>query len=70
MVVLSIIAIAISILLITRRRFWVVLFGVGAPSSSFTMLASIIHFQIFIDVMYFFLMCICSLICSALVEPK
>ena len=48
----------LAILLIFQRWFWVLLFGIGGLASCFTMLASIIHFQILGAVGFFILMMI------------
>lgn len=53
-----------ALLLVTQRWFWLILGFVGALASFFAMAASVIHFQILGAVGFFFLMCICGLICS------
>jgi hypothetical protein len=57
-VVLAVTVIVIVVLVLTRRLFWVLAFFVAALASCFAMLASIIHFQIFAAVGFFFLMVI------------
>ena len=44
--VLGAVALVVVVYLGTRRWFWVLTFGLGALASAFTVLASIIHFQI------------------------
>lgn len=50
--------------LITRKWFWLLDFGIGALASTFAVLASIIHFQIFIALGFFFLAGICGFIAT------
>lgn len=51
--------IAILIVLMTRRWFWVFLFFIGGIACLFSMIASIIHFQILAAIGLFFLMGLC-----------
>lgn len=44
--ILGIVALVVGAFLVTRRWFWVLAFGLGTLASAFTVLASIIHFQI------------------------
>ncbi|WLQ15630.1 hypothetical protein O5O45_06835 [Hahella aquimaris] len=44
-VILLILGVA-ALFLITQRWFWVLVFGLGTLASAFTVIASVIHFQI------------------------
>ncbi|GBE06008.1 hypothetical protein BMS3Abin10_01650 [bacterium BMS3Abin10] len=57
-----------AIYLCTRRWFWKVAFFFGALASLFSMLASIIHFQILGALGFFVLMIVCWFIFQALLE--
>ena len=57
-----------AIYLMTRRWFWMVAFFFGALASLFSIIASIIHFQILGAVGYFVLMIICWFIFQALLD--
>jgi len=57
--VILLVVLGLAILLMTRRWFWVLAFFVAGLASAFTVLASIIHFQIFAAVGFFFLTIIC-----------
>jgi hypothetical protein len=52
-------SVAIATWLLFQRWFWMLAFFVGGLASCFSMLASIIYFQIFAAVGFFFLMVIC-----------
>ena len=54
--------------LMTRKWFWLGVFGIGALASAFATLASIIHFQILGAVAFFFLMAICGVIAMLIAE--
>ena len=56
----------IGLLLIFQRSFWLSLFYAAGLAACFAMIASIIHFQIFGAVGFFFLMSICWCIGSAI----
>lgn len=56
------------IYLFTRRWFWRVAFFFGALASLFSMIASIIHFQILGALGFFVLMVICWFIFQSLLE--
>ena len=58
----------ICLFLLTQRWFWVLSFGIGALASAFTTLACIFSFQILGALGAFFLMVICGVISSAIVE--
>jgi hypothetical protein len=45
----------ITMILMTRKWFWLILFSLGALASLFTCIASIIHFQILAAVGFFIL---------------
>ncbi len=62
MLVLGIIAVVIIGLLATHRWFWIILFGLGTIASGFTVLASIIYFQILGAVGFLILTAILGLI--------
>lgn len=44
--VILIILAVVALILVTQRWFWVFLFGLGTLASGFTIIASVIHFQI------------------------
>lgn len=58
----------LALWLLTQRWFWLLTFFTGGLASCFAMLASIIHFQIFGAVGFFFLMMICWLIMAAIAD--
>ena len=61
---------AIALALASQRWFWILLFLVGGLASCFAMIASVIHFQIFAGVGFFFLMAICGGIVGILTDPN
>lgn len=48
--------------LMTKRWFWVLLFSLGTLACFFSVVASVIHFQILGAMGYFFLMGVCAVI--------
>jgi len=58
MEVILIITGILILLLMLQRWFWVLVFGLGGLASCFSMLASIIHFQILGAIGFFILMVI------------
>ncbi|HCC80407.1 MAG TPA: hypothetical protein DEQ25_03510 [Methylophaga sp.] len=59
----------VMLLLITRRWFWVFVFFVAGLACLFSLIASIIHFQILAAIGLFFLMGICFTIMSKIYNP-
>ena len=57
-----------SFWLLFQRWFWVAAFGLAALASGFTMLASIIHFQILGAVGFFILMAITYTACVVIAD--
>ena len=58
-----VIVVGIAVLfLLTRKWFWLIVFGIGTIASVFTTLACIFHFQILAALGFFFLAAICGFI--------
>lgn len=68
MEVILIITGILILLLMLQRWFWVLVFGLGGLASCFSMLASIIHFQILGAIGFFVLMMILWGIASAIAD--
>lgn len=58
----------IALVLITQRWFWILVFGLSALASGFTVIASVIHFQIFAAVGFTVLTFILWVITVAIME--
>jgi len=66
-VVLASVGIA-ALALMTRRWFWILLFLLGAVTSFFAMVASVIQFQILGAIGFFVLMSIAGMIADSMAE--
>jgi len=58
----------LTVVLVTQRWFWVLVFGVGGLAAAFSTLASIFHFQILGALGFFFLTIICWMITVAILD--
>ena len=70
LVVILVVIGGISLFLITRRWFWLIVFGVGGLASAFTTIACIIHFQILWALGAFFLTGFCWFIASIINDTE
>jgi len=66
--IILIFGVILIVFLTTRKWFWVIAFGFGGLASLFSMIASIIHFQILAALGFFILMVIFLGIASAIAE--
>ncbi len=65
---LGILLLLIGLFLMTKRRFWAFAFWLAALASFFSMVASVIHFQILGAIGFFVLMSICEVIAETFTE--
>lgn len=66
--VAGLVLLIIGVLLVTQRWFWLLVFGLGTLASLFTVIASVVHFQILGAVGFFILTAILAVITSAIAD--